>query len=268
MIIKNDSFKYSSKLKQLLDAKEAEFNKTDFIVNDPISIPHQFTHLQDIEIMGLFAATLAWGQRKTIINKCQLLVDMMGGTPHDFVLNHQEEDLKPFLHFKHRTFNATDVLYFMAFLKNYYTNHTSLETAFAQHLKPTDEHVGNALIGFHNTFFSLPDYPTRTRKHLATPERKSACKRLNMFLRWMVRCDNNEVDFGLWKKIKPAQLLCPLDVHVDRVARRYGLISRKQTDWKTVVELTNRLKLFDAHDPVKYDFALFGIGVLEKNKVN
>ncbi len=251
-------------LLELLERKTAEFNQVDFIKNDPISIPHQFSKLQDIEIMGLWAAVLAWGLRKTIINKCQQLVDYMDGAPHQFITQHEESDLKPFTQFKHRTFNATDALYFIRFFKYYYQQHHSLETAFSQHLKADDIHTGNALIGFHRHFFSLPDYPQRTRKHIATPERNSACKRLNMFLRWMVRSDNNGVDFGLWKKIRPSQLLCPLDVHVDRIARRYGLLQRKQRDWKSVLELTQNLRQFDPNDPVKYDFALFGIGVMEK----
>ncbi len=249
-------------LYELLETSVAQYNRPNFIKDDPIQIPHQFTLLQDVEIMGFWTAVLAWGQRKTIINKCQLLVDLMDNAPYDFICNHQATDLKRFLAFKHRTFNATDTLYFIEFFKQYYQKNVSLETAFSQHLSPTDEHVEKALVGFHELFFSLPAYPQRTRKHVATPARKSACKRLNMFLRWMVRTDNNGVDLGVWKNIKPAQLLCPLDVHVDRVARRYGLITRKQSDFKTVLELTQNLRKFDAEDPVKYDFALFGMGVM------
>lgn len=254
-------------LSELLESNVKRFNRADFIKDDPISIPHQLSKLQDIEIMGFWAAMLAWGLRKTIINKCNELLDLMDGTPHDFICNHELKDLKRFKNFKHRTFNATDTLGFIEFFKWYYRSNDSLENAFARFLTPNDEHVGNALIGFHELFFSLPDFPNRTRKHIATPARKSACKRLNMFLRWMVRKDDKGVDLGLWQQISPSQLLCPLDVHVDRVGRKLGLIHRKQRDWQTVLELTANLKQFDADDPVKYDFALFGIGLSQKKSV-
>lgn len=192
----------------------------------------------------------------------------MDGSPHEFVLNHQDNDLKRFLHFKHRTFNPTDTLYFIEFFRHHYSKHSSLEDAFSAFLSKKSETVEPALSGFHELFFSLPDAPHRTRKHVATPIRKSTCKRINMYLRWMVRNNKSGVDFGLWKNIKPAQLLCPLDVHVDRIARKLGLITRKQTDWQTVVELTENLKTFDPVDPVKYDFALFGLGVLDKGEIN
>ena len=248
------------KLKDFLDEKYEQYNRPAFIEEDPISIPHQYKRLQDIEIAGFWAAVLAWGQRKTIINKCTTLFQLMDNAPYDFVVNHQENDLKAFLHFKHRTFNATDTLYFLKFFQAYYQEHASLEEAFLA----TGNGMEQALINFHNLFFSLEDYPERTRKHIATPARKSACKRINMFLRWMVRKDDRGVDFGLWKNIKPAQLICPCDVHVDRVARRLGLVTRKQTDWLTAKELTANLLLLDPEDPVKYDFALFGLGVYEK----
>ncbi len=247
---------------QLLESKVAIYNQSSFIENDPISIPHRLNKLQDIEIMGFWAAMLAWGLRKTIINKCNELLELMDGAPHDFICNHQSKDLKRFEHFKHRTFNATDALYFIEFFKHYYSKNDSLENAFVRFLTPTDAHIGNALKGFHELFFSLPHAPQRTRKHVSTPIRKSACKRLNMFLRWMVRKDDKGVDLGLWNEIKPSQLLCPLDVHVDRVGRKLGLIQRKQRDWQTVLELTSNLRKFDSNDPVKYDFALFGIGVM------
>lgn len=253
-----------SDLKEFLDAKVVEYNQPGFIEHDPVSIPHLFTKKQDVEISGLWAAVLAWGQRKTIIRKCRELFELMDWAPHDFMLHHQEDDLKPFLQFKHRTFNTTDTLYFIEFLSWYYRQHTSLEDAFARFIKPSDEHVGPALVGFHELFFSLPDAPQRTRKHIASPARKAACKRLVMFLRWMVRNDQQGVDFGLWNRISPSQLICPCDVHVDRVARKLGLISRKQTDWLTALELTQKLKQLDPADPVKYDFALFGLGVEEK----
>jgi len=251
-------------LKTFLDEKVELYNRPQFIADDPIQIPHRFTKLQDVEIMGFWTAILAWGQRKTIINKANELVELMDGAPHDFIVNHSESDRKRFLDFKHRTFQVTDTLYFLEFLQYFYKKNNSLETAFTQFFDDNDETVERALTGFHDLFFSLDVAPTRTRKHIATPVRKSSCKRLNMFLRWMVRDDDKGVDLGLWKGIKPAQLLMPLDVHVERVGRSLGLINRKQRDWKTVLELTQGLREFDPEDPVKYDFALFGIGVMEK----
>ncbi len=254
----------SSQLREFLDQKVDRYNNTDFISEDPISIPHRFSNKQDIEISGLFAAVLAWGQRKTIINKCIELLGYMDNAPHDFLLNHREDDLKPFLDFKHRTFNATDTLYFIHWLSWFYKNHESLEEAFAVPGLKQKENIGDSLIAFNELFFSLPDFPARTKKHIQNPLRKSACKRLNMFLRWMVRSDDRGVDFGIWKRISPSQLICPCDLHVDRVARKLGLISRKQTDWQTAIELTSRLHAMDPDDPVKYDFALFGLGIIEK----
>jgi len=251
-------------LKAYLDEQVEKYNNIDFIEADPISIPHQFDKKQDIEIIGLWTAILAWGQRKTIINSANRLVNLMGGSPHDFIINHTEEDRKAFLDFKHRTFQPTDTLWFLEFFQRYYRENDSLENAFSRHLSPEDITVENALRGFHDLFFADENAPHRTRKHIATPARKSSCKRLNMYLRWMVRQDKKGVDFGLWKEIKPSQLLMPLDVHVDRVARRFDLLKRKQTDWLSVLELTENLRQFDAEDPAKYDFALFGAGVLEK----
>ena len=249
------------RLRAFLDEQVDRYNRPNFIENDPICIPHRFKRPQDIEISGLVAAVLAWGQRKTIINKCQEFFGYMDNAPYDFVRYHQEADLKPFLHFKHRTFNATDALYFIEFFRHFYQQHDSLEEAFLGGLTSDSKDVEAGLINFQRQFFGLPDAPERTKKHVATPARKSACKRINMFLRWMVRQDKRGVDFGLWHRLRPAQLVCPCDVHVDRVARRLGLITRKQTDWQTAVELTERLRQFDPHDPVKYDFALFGLGV-------
>jgi uncharacterized protein (TIGR02757 family) len=253
-----------------LDAKVAQYNQPGFIANDPISIPHLFTKKQDIEIMGFWAATLAWGQRVTIINKCKELISLMDGAPHDFIMNHEEIDLKKLLHFKHRTFNDIDTLYFIAFFRYHYNNHSSLEDAFLPpnplkgELLAGVEPIAQYLNHFRGYFFSLPDFPHRTKKHVSSPSQKSTCKRLNMFLRWMVRKDNNGVDFGIWNQIKPADLIMPCDLHVDRVARKLNLISRKQTDWQTAIELTERLREFDPLDPVKYDFALFGLGIEER----
>jgi uncharacterized protein (TIGR02757 family) len=221
-----------------------------------------FTRKQDIEIMGFWAATLAWGQRITIINKCKELISLMDGAPYDFIINHEEPDLKKLLHFKHRTFNDVDTLYFISFFRHHYSNHDSLESAF---IPPNEEHVvENCLNYFREYFFSLSDYPQRTKKHVSSPSQKSTCKRLNMFLRWMVRKDNCGVDFGIWNRIKPSDLIMPCDLHVDRVARKLKLIDRKQTDWQTAIELTGHLREFDPQDPVKYDFALFGLGIEEK----
>jgi uncharacterized protein (TIGR02757 family) len=250
-----------SELKAFLDLKSEQFNQRSFIENDPVSIPHQYSTTQDIEIAGLFAAVLAWGQRKTIIRKCSELLQRMDNDPYSFIMNHRERDLAPFKDFKHRTFNGTDTLYFIASLRSLYEQHRTLEKAFA--VLPSEQTIEKGLVQFHQLFFSLPDYPHRTKKHLPTPERKSTCKRISMYLRWMVRQDNNGVDFGIWKQISPAQLICPCDLHVDRVARKLKLINRKQTDWQTALELTANLRKLDPVDPVKYDFALFGLGIEE-----
>jgi uncharacterized protein (TIGR02757 family) len=282
-------------LKDFLDIKVDQYNRPNFIQNDPICIPHQYTKKQDIEIAAFFAAILAWGQRKTIINKCNELFARMDNEPYEFMLHHGDEDLKRLLGFKHRTFNDTDLLYFVSFFNSHYQQFDSLEAAFLPpgdgfqkdflsgqvlgnyegvsyassscmltELNQQEPIIESALNYFRSYFFALPDYPRRTIKHVSSPMQKSTCKRLNMFLRWMVRSDNKGVDFGIWKTIKPADLICPCDVHVDRVARRLGLIERKQTDWRTAVELTGRLLELDPLDPVKYDFALFGLGVEEK----
>lgn len=247
----------------LLDRSVKKYNRPSFIADDPICIPHLFSRQQDIEIMGFFASIFAWGQRVTIINKCKDLAERMDHAPHDFILNHEEQDLERLLHFRHRTFNDTDLLYFIAFFKQWYTQHDSLEQAFSQFIGKKDDSVARGLNGFRQLFFSREDAPPRTAKHIASPLQNSACKRLNMFLRWMVRRDEQGVDFGLWKAISPSQLMCPLDVHVQRVATRLGLLQRTQGDWKAVTELTENLRRLDPADPVKYDFALFGLGVME-----
>ncbi len=251
-------------LKKFLDEKVEEYNRPEFIKNDPVCIPHLFSKKQDIEIAALFAAVFAWGNRTTIINKSKELMQLMDNAPYDFCLLHDDSDLKKLMQFKHRTFNTSDLLYFIEFLKFHYSEHDSLETAFAKNMNENDGTIENALTGFHNYFFSLDDVPERTKKHIATPYKKSTCKRLNMFLRWMVRRDDLGVDFGIWQKIKPSQLVCPIDVHVARVANRFNLLSRKQIDWQTALELTDYLRSLDAKDPVKYDFALFGLGIMEK----
>lgn len=248
-------------LKEFLDRKAEQYNTPAFIENDPICIPHNFTQLQDIEIMGFFASIFAWGQRKTIINKCCELSSRMDDAPHDFIVNHKDTDLRKLLDFKHRTFNDTDLLYCIDFFKRHYAVYNSLETAFFPNANMS---VEEGLDHFHTYFFSHPDAPRRTVKHIPYPRRKSACKRLNMYLRWMVRNDAKGVDFGLWEKIKPKDLICPLDLHVERTARKLQLLHRDKPDWQAAIELTDNLKKLDANDPVKYDFALFGISIEEK----
>ncbi len=251
-------------LKIFLDKKVDAYNQPFFIASDPICVPHSFSKKQDIEIAGFFASIFAWGNRTTIINKSKELMQLMHNAPHDYCLHHTSKDLKQLLSFKHRTFNTTDLLYFVEFLKYHYKSHDTLETAFVQSMKKKDENIENGLNGFYDYFFSLPDVPKRTRKHIASPNKKSSCKKLNMYLRWMVRNDKKGVDFGLWKNIKPSQLIIPLDLHVFRVAKKFNLITRNQSDWLSAIELTEILKHLDHKDPVKYDFALFSLGVLEK----
>lgn len=246
-------------IKQLLEDAYQRYNCPSFIENDPICIPHSFSKKQDVEIAGFFAAVLAWGQRKVIIRKCRELLQLMDNVPYEFVKNFSETDLKPFLNFKHRTFNADDTLYFLHFLQWWYRNNESLEQAFSHNFSSQERNIEIALINFEKIFFALPFVQQRTRKHIPTPLRKSTCKRLCMFLRWMVRKDACGVDFGIWRAIRPAQLVCPCDVHAERTARALGLIKRKQTDWLTALELTENLRQFCPEDPVKYDFALFGL---------
>ncbi|MFT3932049.1 MAG: TIGR02757 family protein [Chitinophagaceae bacterium] len=252
------------KLKDFFDRKVAEYNKPSFIPADPVSIPHLFSKQQDIEIAGLFAALFAWGNRTTIIAKSKELMALMDNEPYAFCIGHSQQELKKLLQFKHRTFNTTDLLYFIQFLHHHYTLHKSLEIAFSQWMDKTAIDTEQALNGFHQYFFSLPDAPARTRKHIASPHKKSTCKRLNMYLRWMVRRDKNGVDFGIWKNIRPSQLICPIDVHVARVAKRFQLLQRNALDWQAATELTGYLRTLDSKDPVKYDFALFGLGAIEK----
>lgn len=253
-----------AELKAYLDEKVLEYNVSDFVAHDPISIPHSYSKKQDIEITAFWVSMLSWGLRKTIINKSKELFSLMGDSPYEFIVNHKEKDRERFESFKHRTFQYTDTLYFLDYLQRYYREYNSLEQAFTKHMTDKSDHVGNALSGFHEDFFAIDYAPQRTRKHVATPVRGSTCKRINMFLRWMVRDAGTGVDFGLWNTLKASQLLMPLDVHVDRVGRKLKLIKRKQRDFQTVLELTKSLKRFDPEDPVKYDFALFGVGVMEK----
>ena len=252
-------------LKTFLDRKVAEFNRPSFIQEDPILIPHQFSLKQDQEIAGFFAAIFAWGNRTVIIKKARELMSRMDHAPYQFCLNHTDSDLKRLLGFKHRTFNDTDLLYFVAFFNMHFQRFDSLEDAFLMHLpKGEPFSMKTALIHFYHYFFSLPDLPPRTRKHIASPEKKATCKRLNMYLRWMVRKDNNGVDLGIWNRIPMDKLICPIDLHVAKVARKLGLLERKQTDWQAAMDLSAKLLELDPKDPAKYDFALFGLGVVEK----
>jgi uncharacterized protein (TIGR02757 family) len=248
-------------LKDFFDNKLRSHSNKSFILNDPVSIPHLFSKKQDIEIAAFFAAIFAWGNRTTIINKARELMGKMDMRPHDFCLHAGPAELENLKDFKHRTFNTDDLYYFIEFFRHHYTHHTTLETAFLMGMDKGDENIEKALIGFRRYFFSL-EHLKRTEKHISSPLQNSACKRINMFLRWMVRKD--AIDFGIWKKIKPAQLVCPLDLHVSRVAKRFGLITRPNADWRSAVELTQNLKKMDPLDPVKYDIALFSLGAVER----
>lgn len=251
----------TTELAAQLDYFALKFNQKEFIEHDPISIPHQFSDNRDIEISGFIAATIAWGNRKSIINSAQKILQAMDSAPYDFVMNHTPKDLKRMENLGHRTFRETDLLYFIAFLKHHYTQSNSLETAFEFGSNQT---VEQALIHFHSNFFDLPYAPQRTRKHVSQPAKGSACKRLNMFLRWMVRQDKQGVDFGIWKSIRPSNLIIPLDVHVtNSVAELFNLAPMKP-NWKNAVELTKTLSKIRPDDPVYYDYALFGYGIAKK----
>ncbi|HFS66589.1 MAG TPA: TIGR02757 family protein [Flavobacteriia bacterium] len=249
-----------NELKSFLNDKVDHYNNPKFIESDPIQIPHQFTKKEDIEIAGFLTATIAWGKRQMIIKNANRMMELLDNSPYDFVMNHSEKDLQKLDHFVHRTFNIDDFKFFNQSLQNIYTNHNGLEMVFAKNI--TDNNTVNSIHQFKKTFFELP-HLQRTTKHVSDPLKGSAAKRLNMFLRWMVRNDNKGVDFGIWKSMQPNALSCPLDVHSGNVARKLGLISRKQNDAKALKELDANLRLLDASDPVKYDFALFGLGVFE-----
>ncbi len=247
-------------IKEFLDSKVKEYNRPAFIQDDPIAIPHLFTRKQDIEIAAFFAAVFAWGNRTTIINKSKELMQRMDNAPYAFIKSYQPEHLQNLKGFRHRTFNTDDLYYFLEFLHQHYVKYDSLEAAF---FPAGDLNAEQGLILFKNNFFSF-EHLRRTEKHISSPLQKSTCKRLNMFLRWMVRHDANGVDFGLWRNVSPSQLICPIDVHVARVAKKLGLLKRKQVDWLAALELTDALRQLDKNDPVKYDFALFNLGVIER----
>ena len=250
---------FNKELKDLLENKFNLYNSTNFIIEDPISIPHAYNQKEDIEISSFLISIISWGNRKSIIKSGNKLREILGSSPIDFIMRFKERDLKK-IDFVHRTFNRFDLIYFLKSLKNIYENHDGLENVFSKNLN--DEFMYNNISNFRKIFFSL-NHEKRMEKHISNPKKNSACKRINMFLRWMVRNDG-VVDFGIWKKIKPSMLSCPLDVHTANIGRKLNLISRKQNDLKTVLELDQKLRLFDKNDPVKYDYALFGMGVYEK----
>ncbi len=246
-----------------LEEKYRLYNNSTFIASDPISIPHQFSNLQDIEISGFLIATISWGQRTTILKNGNELMRKMGHEPYHFIQNFSTSDLKVFDHFVHRTFNSSDLKFFLRALKKLYAEHPSMEELIAQNLLKDDNNLAFAISSWRN-YFLKGAKDQRVKKHFSDPLAGSAAKRINMFLRWMVRKDEFGVDFGRWKKISPDQLICPLDIHSGRVARKLNLLHRSQNDWKAAVELTENLRTYDPKDPVKYDFALFGLGVFEK----
>ena len=253
-----------SELTAFLNEKVEAYNRTDFFIEtDPIQIPHVFSKKEDIEISAFLTSIIAWGQRKTIINNGKKLMELMDNAPHDFILNFEDSDLRRFEGFVHRTFNYDDLIAFLNALQRIYREDKGLEAVIKNSFLSDAAHPGKGWHNFKTYFFESPHLP-RTQKHLPDPLKGSAAKRMNMFLRWMIRKDNSGVDFGIWETMSPAQLYLPLDVHTSRVARKLNLLSRKQDDWKSVIELTDNLRKFDAADPVKYDFALFGLGAFEK----
>lgn len=246
-------------LKNFLDEQYERYHHSEFIEDDPVGIAHGFSKKEDIEIAAFLSATIAWGKRAMIIKNASLLMDLMDQSPYEYICDASNQEMKRLENFKHRTFNGDDLRHFVNALRNIYANHGGLEKAFSQ----GQENAVNtkaALIQFHHTFFEIP-HLERTKKHVSNPAKGSAAKRLNMFLRWMVRDAKGGVDFGLWKTLSPAQLSCPLDIHSGNTARKLGILKRKQNDWKAVEELDAQLRLMDPIDPVKYDFALFGLGV-------
>lgn len=248
-----------SELKEFLDFKADQYNNPNFIESDPIQIPHRYNLKEDIEISGFLASTIAWGNRKMIINSCNKMMELLGNSPYDFVMHADTNKIESIDSFVHRTFNSEDFRFFINSLRNIYANHGGLESIFTTN---NNESLQPNISDLKRIFFNI-DHPKRTTKHISDPLKGSSSKRINMFLRWMIRDDNKGVDFGLWKSISPSLLSCPLDVHSGNVARYLNLLSRKQNDQKAVQELDQNLRNLDALDPVKYDFALFGLGVFE-----
>jgi uncharacterized protein (TIGR02757 family) len=249
-------------IKELLDKKVGLYNRPEFIESDPIQVPHGFSLKEDIEIAGFLTATISWGQRKSIIKNAFQLISLMDNKPFNFICDATESDLKPLRNFLHRTFQGEDCVFFIRSLNHIYKQLGGLEKIFTDGYMINNS-IYQSLVHFHNIFFSIP-HPFRSRKHIANVASNASAKRLNMFLRWMIRKDNSGVDFGLWNDFSPGSLMLPLDVHTGNVARDLGLLKRKQNDWKAVEEITSLLRTFDPADPVKYDFALFGMGAFEK----
>ncbi|WP_100844908.1 TIGR02757 family protein [Flavobacterium sp. 5] len=249
-----------NELKDFLDSKVLQYNTIDFIEPDPISVPHRYSLKEDVEIAGFLASTIAWGNRKMITKNGHRMMDLLGNSPYDFVMNHNDYQLEKLEGFVHRTFNSDDFKFFIKALQNIYSNHGSLEDIFLKH--QTKDSLQPAIHALNEVFFEIP-HLNRTRKHVADPNKGSVAKRINMCLRWFVRNDNSGVDLGIWKNISPSKLSCPLDVHSGNVARKLGLLDRKQNDGKALAELDANLRLLDDKDPVKYDFALFGLGIFE-----
>jgi uncharacterized protein (TIGR02757 family) len=250
----------NQQLKEFLNSKVIQYNNSKFIDSDPIQIPHCFSLKEDIEIAAFLTATIAWGNRKSIIKNAKLMMVLLDNSPYGFVMQHRESDLEQLLPFVHRTFNGLDFIQFIKCLKHIYSKHNGLENVFKKHAKTNS--LQHSIHNLKKVFFEIEHLP-RTQKHLSDPLKNSAAKRINMFLRWMVRQDTTGVDFGIWKSLSPTQLSCPLDVHSGNVARKLGLLTRKQNDAKALSELDNNLRKLDAQDPVKYDFALFGLDVFE-----
>ena len=251
----------SNNLEEFLNLKVNQYNNPDFIKDDPIQIPHLFSKKEDIEISGFLTSTIAWGNRKSIINSSKKMMHLLNNNPYDYIMNHHERDLKKLTHYVHRTFNGYDLIQFISSLKNIYQNHGGLEKIFSENIKDNSLHY--SIHNFKKIFFEIEHLP-RTQKHVSDPYKGSAAKRINMFLRWMVRKDKKGVDFGIWKSLDQKYLSCPLDIHSGNIARNLGILKRKQNDHKAVLELDKNLRDFDPNDPSKYDFALFGIGVFEK----
>lgn len=251
-------------VKELLEAKYHQFANKEFIATDPIYIPHMFDQKENIEIAGFLSASIAWGKRSTILRNAIRLMNLMDNNPYAYLMNLENEDLDSLSNFCHRTFNATDLIFFLKALSNIYRNHNGMEALFIRGYEPNHS-IKEAIIHFREVFFELT-HEQRTKKHIADVEKGASAKRINMFLRWMVRKDKSGVDFGIWDQISTADLYLPLDVHTGNVARSLGLLNRKQNDWLAVEELTHTLKLFDPKDPVKYDFALFGMGIFDGMK--
>lgn len=249
-----------SELKEFLDEKVELYNNPNFIESDPIQIPHLFSRKEDIEIAGFLSATIAWGNRKMIIQNSHKMMNLLGNAPYDFVMSHTENDLERLENFVHRTFNGSDFTTFIKGLQHIYKNHGGMENVFSQHSQ--NDNLQQSIHEFRKLFFEI-EHQQRTQKHISDPLNNSAAKRLHMFLRWMVRQDNKGVDLGIWKNISPALLSCPLDIHSGNVARKLGLLTRKQNDARALTELDHQLRELDVVDPVKYDFALFGLGIFE-----